>query len=155
MYTKILVPMDGSELAECVLPYVRWFAKVSNVKEIVLIRVVEPLHVRDNLERQFDPDERHHIEQDGINMAKSYCEDIRNRLKDCGITIKAEVLTGKPAEAITDYIAKDKETDLIIMATHGHSGVKRWVRGSTADRVLSTSTVPVLFVRPQLHPPET
>ncbi len=155
MYTKILVPLDGSELAECVLPYVEWFAKVSNVREIVFIRIVEPLHVRDNLERQFDPDERHHIEQDGINMARSYCDQVTSQCNLSDITVKSEVLTGKPAEVIADYLAKDKEIDLIIMATHGDSGFRRWVRGSTVDRILSASTVPVLLVRPQFHPPKT
>ena len=72
MYTKILVPLDGSELAECVLPYVRWFAKVSNAKEIVFIRVVEPLHLRDDLENQFDPKERQRIERDCMRIAESY-----------------------------------------------------------------------------------
>lgn len=154
MYTKILVPMDGSEIAECVLPTVVWFAKVSNVREIVILRVVEPLHLRDDLERHFDPDERSHIEQDQINMARSYCEQICEQFKNKEITIKAEILTGKPAETITDYVAKEKEIDLIIMATHGRSGVGRLLHGSTADQVVHDAIVPVLLVTPHDRKPK-
>lgn len=148
MYTKILVPLGGSKLAECVLPTVRWFAKVSHVEEIVILRVVESLHVRDNLERQFSPDERRHLEQDTLKSSKSYVEQIAGQLNDTGIPIKQEIIMGKPSETITKYVKEDKDIDLIIMATHGRSGVGRLIQGSTADHVLHDATVPVLLVTP-------
>ena len=154
MYTKILVPMDGSETAERVLPTVEWFIRVSNVKEIVIARVVEPLHVRDNLELQFDPDERKHIENDSKKLAKTYCDEIVKRLKTKKATITAKILEGKPAEAITKYVAEDKEVDLIIMATHSRTGVGKLLRGSTADEVMHDAEVPVLLVTPHDRKPE-
>lgn len=154
MYTKILVPLDGSKLAECVLPTVQWFAKVSHVQEILFMRVVEPLHVRDNLEKHFGPDERLRLEQDEINSAKTYCDSITVQFKDIGILISSSTPVGKPAETIIDYIKKDKDLDLIIMATHGRSGVGQLLHGSTADRVVHDTTVPVLLVTPQTHAPE-
>ena len=148
MYTKILVPMDGSKIAECVLPTVEWFARVSNVREIVIVRVVEPLHMRADLERHLDPDERRHLEEDGRKLAEAYCEEISSKLKNKKVTITGKILTGKPAEAITEYVAKDKEIDLIIMATHGRSGVGKLIHGSTTDRVIHDAVVPVLLVTP-------
>ncbi len=155
MYTKILVPMDGSEIAECVVPTVEWFAKVSNVKEIVILRVIEPLHLRNNLERHFSLQERRHLEQDELNIAKSYCVEISARLNVKKSTrVKPEALVGKPAETITEYVSIEKEIDLIIMATHGRSGVGRLLHGSTADKVLHDAIVPVLMVTPHDRNPK-
>ena len=154
MYTKILVPMDGSEIAECVLPTVEWFANVSNVKEIVIVRVVEPLHMRDDLERHIHPDERKRIEEDSQKLAKAYCEEISNKVKTKKVTVTGKILMGKPAEAITEYVAKDKEIDLIIMATHGRSEVGKLLHGSTADRVIHDAVVPVLLVTPHDRKPK-
>ena len=76
MYTKILVPLDGSELAECVMPYVKWFIKVSSVNEIVFIRAVEPLHIAGGLESSVAPEERRHIEQDAAALAKKVVDAV-------------------------------------------------------------------------------
>jgi len=154
MYTKILVPMDGSEIAERVLPIVEWFARVSNVREIVIVRVVEPLHMRDDLERHIRPDERHLIEEDSQKLAAAYCEEICDKLKNKKVNATGKILTGKPAEAITEYVAKDKEIDLIIMATHGRSEVGKLLRGSTTDRVIHDAVVPVLLVTPHDRKPK-
>lgn len=154
MYTKILVPMDGSEIAECVLPTVEWFARVSNVKEIVITRVVEPLHMRDDLELHVIPEQREQIEKDIKKMAEDYCEEIRSKLKSHKATVTGKVLVGKPAEAITELAAKDKEIDLIIMATHGRSGMGRLFYGSTADRIIHNAVVPILLVTPRGRKPD-
>ena len=153
MNPKILVPLDGSELAECVLPYVNWFNTLSDVKEITLIRVVEPLHLLGGIESRFSPEEREHIEQDGINLARDYLKQVAGQLKDTGVKITPVVLKGNPAEVITNY-ADEHNLDLIIMATHGHSDVSRWLRGSVADRVLNHARVPVLLVRPDFDKAE-
>lgn len=153
MYTKILVPMDGSEIAECVLPTVEWFAKVSNVKEIVIVRVVEPLHIRDGLEKHFDPEERKHIQSDSKKLAETYCEEVIKNLKTGKATAEWKVLEGKPAEAIIKYVHKDKEVDLIIMATHARSEMGKMLHGSTADEVIHEAVVPVLLVTPHGRKP--
>lgn len=154
MYTKILVPMDGSEIAECVLPTVEWFARVSNVKEIVIVRVVEPLRMRDDLELHVIPEQREKIEKDMKKMAEDYCEGIRSKLKSDKATVTAKVLTGKPAEAITGLAARDRVIDLIIMATHGRSGIGRLFYGSTASRIIHSAVVPILLVTPRRRKPE-
>ena len=67
-------------------------------------------------------------------------------MKGEGVDLRNEVLIGRVAERLAEYI-ESQEMDLIIIATHGRSGISRWVRGSIAERVLSSSHVPVLMVR--------
>ena len=71
---------------------------------------------------------------------------ILNSSKYNGVNTQMEVLSGNPADSIADYATKN-EIDLIIIATHGRSGISRWVWGSVADRILRSSCVPVLMVR--------
>ena len=153
MYTKILVPLDGSELAECVLPYVKWFIKVSDVNELVLLRVVEHLHIPGGLEGSIIPEERERIEQDAVRLAGDYLNKLAVNFQKTGLKVRAEVLVGKPAKTIAEYVGKSK-VDLIIMATHGYSGIHRWVRGSVADEILHAARVPVFLVRPEDRPPD-
>lgn len=153
MNPRILVPLDGSELAECVIPYVSWFNTLSDVKEIVFIRVVEPLHLLGGIESRFGPEEREHIEQNGMNLASDYLKQVTSQFKGGGVKINTVVFKGDPAGTISDYVNQNA-IDLIIMATHGHSGVSRWLRGSVADRVLSHARVPVLLVKPEFDKAE-
>jgi nucleotide-binding universal stress UspA family protein len=78
--------------------------------------------------------------------AKDYLNQIKTRLKYEKTELHTEVLVGRVADSLADYTEKN-EIDLILIATHGHSGVTRWVRGSVADKILRSSNVPVLMVR--------
>ncbi len=147
MYQHVMVPLDGSELAECVLPHVQAIATGCNVGTITLVRVVEPFHLRGGLETDMIPEERQRIERDSIDLAKNYLSQVVKRLKDSGVTVQAEVLHGKVIDGLLDYTTKNR-VDLIIIATHGRSGVSRWAHGSVAERVLRSSVAPVLMVRP-------
>jgi nucleotide-binding universal stress UspA family protein len=153
MYTKILVPLDGSKLAESVLPYVKWFIKVSDVNEIIFLRAVEPFHVPGGIEGVIIPEEREHIEQDAIKLAKKYLDKIARRFKDGKLKIQSTVMIGKPAVVIAEYVARS-DIDLIIMATHGFSGIHRWVRGSVADEIIHAALVPVFLIKPEDRPPD-
>lgn len=88
-------------------------------------------------------DEAYHDE------AANYLENIATTLKQKGIAVKVEVLSGKPAEEILKY-SQRSGVDLIIMSTHGRSGVSRWVFGSVADKVIRQTEIPVL-IRPAGH----
>lgn len=153
MYTRILVPLDGSEMAECVIPYVKWFIKVSHINEIVLLRVVKPFRMRRGLEAQVIPEDREHIEQDAVKLAEEYLEKLAGQFKEKDVGITPVVIVGKPAKTIAEHVSK-RDVDLIIMATHGFSGIHRWVRGSVADEILHAALVPVFLVRPQDRPPD-
>lgn len=143
MYKKILVPVDGSELAECALGHVRAIAKGCNVPEVILLRVVEPLRNVYELGEDWYKSAEEKIQAD----AKDYLSKEVAALKKDGITASAVVMSEQPAEAILNY-AKRNQVDLIIMSTHGRSGVSRWVIGSVADRVVRHSVAPVLSVSP-------
>lgn len=147
MYQKILVPMDGSKLAECVLPHVEAIAKGCNVSNVILIRVVEPM-LRPTGDDYFPLEEdRELFKLDRRAVAEDYLNRLVSRLKYDGVKLHTEVIVGKVAESLVDYAEKN-DVDLIVIATHGRSGVSRWVRGSVADRILHFACAPVLMVRP-------
>lgn len=146
MYQKIMVPLDGSELAECVLPHVKAIAMGCEVKSVVFVRVVEPFHMPSSSYISISEDERKHIDSDHLSDAKNYLRQLVSQVKYDGVNVQSEVIMGKPAESLAEY-ATNNEVDLIIIATHGRSGVSRWVWGSVADRILRSACVPVLMVR--------
>ena len=153
MYTNIMVPLDGSELAECVFPHVEGFIAECRVKSIVLVRVVEPSPTKfddtaslNATSRELLVESIRKIEEKRRSAALDYLNSVARRLKREGLKLTAEVLVGGVAESLADYTEKS-DIDLIILATHGRSGISRWMRGSIADRVLRFSPVPVLMVR--------
>ena len=154
MYKKIMVPLDGSKLAECVLPHVDGFVTGCQVETIIFVRVIEPTPTRysavgrtvnpENYETVRKNVER--IEEESRSSAERYLKEVISRVKQDGIKYKVDVLVGKVADSLVDYVDAN-EIDLVLIATHGRSGISRWVRGSIADRVLRTSRAPVLMVR--------
>jgi nucleotide-binding universal stress UspA family protein len=155
MYKKILVPLDGSELAECVLPHLESIVKGCNVPDVILIRVVEPVHLpsgtlTDGGYIYKEAEAKKAREQEDLHneaVARDYLVQLKERLNIGGAaTVRAEVIKGKAAESLADYV-DGNGIDLVIIATHGRSGVSRWVMGSVADRMLRSVCVPVLMVR--------
>ena len=147
MYKKILVPLDGSELAECVLPHVGSIAKGCDAQDVVFLRVVEPFHMPSGGDDGgFSEEDIKRINSENRAAAENYLSQLVNRTKYDGVTIRSEVIAGRAADSIADYATKNG-ADLITIATHGRSGISRWVWGSVADRVLRSACVPVLMVR--------
>ena len=146
MYKKIMVPLDGSEVAECVLPHVEGFIKGYHVTNVVLVRVVGPPAAFHYGEVTISPEIYEETESARKSAAKDYLDQIKNRLKHEGTELHLEVLVGRITESLIDY-AENNDIDLILIATHGRSGVTRWVRGSVADKILRSANVPVLMVR--------
>jgi nucleotide-binding universal stress UspA family protein len=145
-YKKILVPLDGSDLAECVLPHVESITKGCGVEEVVFLRVVEPFHQICDYEGCLSQETINSIDADSKATAESYLSQLIKRVRYDGVSIKPEVITGTPVESIADYAAKNS-MDLIAIATHGRSGISRWSWGNVADRILRSSCVPILMVR--------
>ena len=145
MYEKIMVPLDGSELAECVLPHVEGLIKGCHVSNVVFVRVVEPITAPvGNV--YIGREESRERESTRKYAVKDYLNQIVDRLKHEGTELHSEVLVGRVADSLADYTEKN-DIDLILIATHGRSGVTRWVRGSIADKILRSSNAPVLMVR--------
>jgi len=146
MYNKLLVTLDGSKLAECVLPHIENIIKGCDNPEVIFIRVVEPYYMPSGGDDgSFSEDEIEQIDSDNAITARNYLIKLTENL-NYNARIQYEVIMGKPAEVITEYTSKN-DIDLIIIATHGRSGISRWVMGSVADRVLRSSCAPVLMIR--------
>lgn len=155
MYKKILVPLDGSKYAECVLPHVEAIAEAFGTKEVMLVSVTEriPIHwavpnPTMSLGQRPLTDDMGKLEM----QARRYLQRIAKRLEAKGIQAQTKVLLGNPAEEIVKY-AERSDGDLIVMASHGRSAISTWARsmwtyGSVADKTLRASSLPVLLVKP-------
>jgi len=130
MYEKILVPLDGSKLAEASLPYAEELARKIG-SQITLISVL--LYGSES-----DEDQYHHLHQ-------FYIQEMTKTMKQKAIKVKSVIVIGDPAEQIVDYADK-KNFDLIIMGTRGRSALKRWILGSVADKVVSSTSCPVALI---------
>lgn len=151
MYKKILVPLDGSELAECVLPHVETIAGGCGTESVTFIRAVEPFYMAMTADPEtgytFTAKDWQQLEAAAKSAADIYLKLLTEKLKyNKNVKVQYEVLYGKAADAIADY-ASQNDFDLITIATHGRSGVSRWVWGSVADRVLRSACTPILMVR--------
>jgi len=145
MYKKILVPLDGSELAEAILPQVRMLAQCAD-GEIQLLRVTSyPLYDYAAADVMLVESMVEAIKND----AQQYLDRIAGYLRLNGLRVTTAIREGAVADNILDY-ADHNEIDLIAMSTHGRSGLGRWLIGSVADRVVHGAKVPVLLVRPTL-----
>jgi nucleotide-binding universal stress UspA family protein len=131
MYTKILVPLDGSKLAEAVLPYAAFIAERLRLP-------VDLIHVNDaeTTSPSLHP-----------TRAGDYLSETAASLAS-GLTVSCTVKTGAAAEVILDTAAADGGI-LIAMATHGETGGKRWLLGKVAQKVLQAAKNPLLLIRPQ------
>ena len=142
MYTKMLVPLDGSELAEEVFVYAKELA-------LRLSLEITTLHVAKPSEHDFVPMHLAYLQRSCDLMTCKANETLESEgLQQVCTPVrgKCEVAVGYPAEEILSY-AESNEMDIILMATHGRSGIRRWALGSVAEKVLSASKVPVLLVR--------
>ena len=150
MYNKIMVPLDGSDLAECVIPHVEAIISGFKSKEVVLVRVVNPVRLPVSVPAQgnygFTEKDRQQLGANRKKTANEYLEKMAASLEIPGTDFSFAVLEGNPANMLADY-ATNNAVDLIVIASHGRSGVSRWVLGSVADRIVQNSCVPVMVVR--------
>ncbi|MDO8715836.1 MAG: universal stress protein [Dehalococcoidales bacterium] len=148
MYKKILVPLDGSKLAECVLPHLETVLKGCESPEVVLVQAVEPFSIPYGREvgQLKSLEEVKTFETHQKTDAEKYLSLIIARLEKKGIKARAEVIYGKAIEALTGYI-NSSEVDLVIMATHGRTGISRRVWGGVAEHVLRSVCTPILMIR--------
>lgn len=136
MIERIVVPLDGSLTAEAILPQVRRVL-YRNDSEVILVRAVVPPTVENTIE----------IAQTELAVAREYILGQMERLEKAGVRTKYVVRLGSPPGVILDVVEEQKAT-MIAMATHGTSGVSRFLFGSIAEAVMRKSPVPVLLLRP-------
>ncbi len=150
MYSRILVPLDGSTLAECVLPHVDAIAKGCGTETVAFVRAVEPIHLAMTADPSagytFSARDWQRMEDEQKKAAWNYLNALAEKTRYDNVRIQTEVINGKAAESIASY-AENHKFDLILIATHGRSGISRWIWGSVADKILRSACVPVLMVR--------
>jgi len=142
MYRKILVPLDGSKVAEGVLPHAKDLA-YSQGAELILLTV----SANAALDFAFsDPGLAQSAVREEEKRSKSYITEIENQLKSSGFKVSCLLRMGSVAEVILG-VAEEMQIDVIAMSTHGRTGPARWLLGSVAERVVHSSKVPVLLIR--------
>ena len=140
MFKRILVPLDGSNLAEQVLPYARFLAEKLEAT-LILFHVIE----------KDSPDAihgQHHLQE--VGEAKEYLDQIASQLASDKVTSDQhihEVQEVGVAQTIKDH-AEELNTDLIVLCAHGRGGLRDMIFGSIAQQVIRQGTIPVLFIRP-------
>lgn len=142
MYTRLLVPLDGSKTAEKVLPYARFLAATLKLP-VELLEVIDIVEIAKHLA----PEKAHFLNtvvENRVRRSEQYLGAVAGTFP--GANVKCTVEKGAAAEMIIDKAAADKGT-LINMATHGYSGIKRWLLGSVAEKVLRGATNPLLLIR--------
>ncbi len=148
---KILVPLDGSQFAEGIIPYVEGLADGMN-DEVMLLRVIEPMDytIQSTSGPWFDWEKyEKEFMAKAEREAKSYLSKKENALRNKGVKVSSASLVGKPTQTILQY-AEDNSVSLIALATHGFSGITEWAYGSVASRIIEGSSKPTLLVRPPL-----
>jgi len=151
VYSRILVPLDGLELAECILDHVREIVVGCQVSEVVLLIVVEPYGIgppSTTWGGVVSEEQGAELAIESRAKAEDYITEVADKLSEEGMFVQPVVIQGKAAEGILDY-AVENQIDLIMMSTHGRSGPSRWALGSVADRVIRHSPIPVLIVSPK------
>ena len=143
MYKKILVPLDGSPLAEAVLPHAEALAK-SEHAEIILLRIPNAPN-SEFLAR--DPMIAEVIYKDMEKESEDYVHNKVAELKTDNIKVTGITKDGPVPETILD-VADEMHADMIAMSTHGRTGISRWLMGSVADNIIHHAHVPVMLIHP-------
>ncbi len=142
---RILVPLDGSELSLGVLPYVEGIAKTLGAS-LVLFSAVAPPQTYAGMEMGATPAAG--LIEDLVSVTQSFLTEVEKEITARGVKARSMVTIGYSTSEIV-RVARDVEAGLIAIATHGRSGVNRWIMGSVADGVLRRSALPCLIVRPE------
>jgi nucleotide-binding universal stress UspA family protein len=141
MHKRVLLPLDGSTMAEQALPHAVEQAERFR-SELVLLRAVSPVLPDNGL----SPMELGWVQEQAGEWARDYLESIATQVRTRGVPVKVVIIRDPAHEAITEF-AEANDVDLIVICSRGQSGPSRWLMGSVADRVVRGAAVPVLLVR--------
>ncbi len=153
MLNKLMICLDGSALAEKVIPVMTDIAKCFAGTVVLFQAIGEPdSYIPSSIPVSDDnttaSDIMHSKAEDEENRAMGYLAKVAKPLREDGLDVECATLMGEPSKAILQY-ARENSVKLIAIATHGHGGLKRMFFGSVADEVLRQSSVPVLVIKSQ------
>ncbi len=148
MFQKILVCLDGSKLAEQILPYAaeqaaRFGGSLVLFQVVSLASIPTPTGI-ESVPVAVPNDQL----ADAEAAARDYLNGLALPLRDKGMKVQCVTMVGHPADSIVSY-AEENRFDLVAIATHGRSGLKRLVFGSVADYVIRKSGLPILLIKPK------
>ncbi|MBN2145845.1 MAG: universal stress protein [Anaerolineales bacterium] len=140
MFRRIILPLDSSKLAECVLPHLVAIGRICE-PEVQLLRVSEPFGVTARL-RMIDPVDW----QIRKAEAESYLSGVAARLQNAGLRVSTHLYDGRPAEQIIE-VARSWNADLILMSSHGQSGISPWNVSSVVQQVILRAHRSLMIIR--------
>lgn len=144
-YRRILVPLDGSGFAEVAVPHATEIARRIQAT-VILVQVVPPYPLTFMGETTAVP-QLEELQRQMRQQAEEYIQARAGELRAMHLDVKGLVVEGAPVAAQIVDLAQAESVDLIVMSTHGRSGLGRWVYGSVAGKVLRGAHCPVLLVR--------
>ena len=154
MYKRILAPLDGSRLSECSLDHVKAIATGCKATEVVLLTVVEETSSFGELWSEPMAEVAKQQEKwakETRQKAENYLSNVASSLRRDGVAVQTVVVPSEiphgAVHGILDYV-RDNKVDLIVMSTHGRSGISRWAFGSVTEKVIRSAKVPVLTIPP-------
>lgn len=147
MFTRVLVPLDGSEISERVLPLATAIARKAGGSLILLrcVRAIDDLASRIAYTNAYGSFMYNYDETDSAEEARRYLVHVAHTQVPGDVEAQKFVVTGEPAPAILTF-AQEQQADLIVLSTHGRSGFKKWMLGSITQKLAFHSSLPVLVV---------
>ncbi len=152
MYSRILVPLDGSKLAEGILPYAALLSRTFGIRIDLLRAVAPPAPISDGSYGELTKLPHGPAPDQVKEQASRYIADVERNLQSSGLQASSSVQVGAPADVIAEQAALEANT-LVAMSTHGRTGVARWAMGSITDKVINIADQPMLVVRPDQSKP--
>lgn len=147
MFSRMIVPVDGSKLAEAVLPYVRLLARTINSRvSLIQALELETGSFPADLIGLMSLSKADEIKELARRKADQYLAGLEETMGT--IRVNHIIGTGQADKVISDESSRDSETNLIAMSTHGRSGIGRWIVGSVTDKVIHSASSSMLVVRP-------
>ena len=145
MYTNILVPLDGSRFAETVLPHAIALASKFDCK-VTLVKVFEIPQVYQSAANK---DVLMDIHQAAVKDSSDYLDEVKDKLIAEGLKVEVNFIEGDNVPILLLEAIEESKADLVVMSTHGRSGLDRWRFGSVAQRIVRHSSVPIVLIHPR------
>ncbi len=146
LYQKIVVPLDGSRWSESAVPRAVEIARVHDA-ELILLHVYQPK--TGDYAGQWALAGQQQIADQTYDQLREQLISLRNRLRLEGLQVReVMVRSGNPAQAIVDFVESEDGINMVVMSTHGRTGLSRWLLGSVAQKVLRSARCPVTLVHP-------
>ncbi|MEJ2740178.1 MAG: universal stress protein [Dehalococcoidia bacterium] len=151
-FNRILIPLDGSPFSEASFPYIEELTRNTD-REVILLHICEPPLVPSYGSRPINQSWKKHRDnmwEEMEKLATNYLTTKMTALKKKGVNVKTRVVKAQSGEVVKTImqVSKEENIDLIVVATQGRAGERRWVYGNVANKIVEEISQPLLLVRP-------